>query len=765
MAAKSTVKSAIKASKKKNGSSVSDNLTTSKEFVLTIEDDDENVPDMDTDEESEDDEDGNKALLRGQDVESKASLKGATKKGKKIKPQQESVEEEQDIDPEFKFSLDGLVTSSAFEGWDLGTIEASGDVVKREVDLDEIIKRKGGLDEDETLDSQEEDDELALDGFGMGAKPEVDGDENSDNESVKGGEDGSENDDDEDDDDVEELKFEGNLGQDEEEKDTAEEIAKFYAPSEEADKAKGTVHQSFQTLSLSRPVHRGLSSLGYSKPSPIQGAVIPIALLGKDVIAGAVTGSGKTAAYLIPILERLVYRPKVATTRVVVLTPTRELAIQVCDVGRKLGQFISGLRFGMAVGGLNLRVQEQELKTRPDIVVATPGRFIDHVRNSPSFQVDGVEILVVDEADRMLEEGFQKELTEILSLIPSKRQTLLFSATMNNSIKDLIQLSLHKPVRIMIDPPKQAAGGLVQEFVRIRKRENLKPSVLVSLLKKIGPNQRVIVFVSRKETAHKLRIIVRLLGIKIGELHGSLSQEQRLKSVMAFRNLEVPVLVCTDLASRGLDIPKIEVVINYDMPKTHEVYLHRVGRTARAGREGKSISFVGEAAIERNIVKEAIKSASSSGTSNKSAIMGRNVDWNEIEKINANIESKQTVIDEILEEEKSEKLLAQAERDIKKGENLIKYENEIHSRPKRTWFESEKDKKSEAQLKKESLAKKRKVDNDEGEKRSYKKTQKDRSDDQKRTFNKKGAPKGGKGPKKNDKKLAEKIKRAKKYRK
>lgn len=231
-----------------------------------------------------------------------------------------------------------------------------------------------------------------------------------------------------------------------------------------------------------------------------------------------------------------------------------------------------------------MRQQEQLLKSRPDIVIATPGRFIDHIRNSASFNVDSVEILVMDEADRMLEEGFQDELNEIMGLLPSNRQNLLFSATMNSKIKSLVSLSLRRPVRIMIDPPKQAATKLTQEFVRIRKRDHLKPALLFNLIRKLDPmgQKRIVVFVARKETAHRLRIIMGLLGMSVGELHGSLTQEQRLDSVNKFKNLEVPVLVCTDLASRGLDIPKIEVVVNYDMPKSYEIYLHRVGRTGQS---------------------------------------------------------------------------------------------------------------------------------------------------------------------------------------
>lgn len=701
------------------------------DFIMTIDDDEENVPDMDVDEDEV----------------------GEVKTDKERQKAKKKAEEE--IDPGFTFEVDGDDRADGFDGWDFEL--PKGDSAKVEVDLDEIIRKKGGLEEVEEEDG--DDDDLALDGFGMGAED----DDDDDDDGEEGGDDEQPEDNDEDDEEDEDE--EDDEGEEKEEQDSAEAMAKFYAPEEETEEAKKTVHENFQTLSLSRPVLRGIGALGYAKPSPIQSATIPIALLGKDVVAGAVTGSGKTAAYLIPILERLLYRPtRVATTRVIVLAPTRELAIQVADVGKKLGQYVSGLRFGLAVGGLNLRAQEQELKTRPDIVVATPGRVIDHIRNSPSFSVDDVEILVVDEADRMLEEGFEKELNEILSLLPTKRQTMLFSATMNSSIKDMIRLSLHRPVRVMIDPPKQAAGGLVQEFVRIRKRENMKPAVLYTLLKKVDRNQRVIVFVMRKETAHRLRIIMGLLGLRVGELHGSLSQEQRLRAVTQFKDLEVPVLLCTDVASRGLDIPKIELVVNYDMPKTHEVYLHRVGRTARAGRKGKSISLVGEAQAERNIVKEAIKSAASS---KKNSVVGRNIDWPEAEKVHAKIEAKADTITEILEEEKTEKMLQQAEREVTKTENMLKHADEIKARPKRTWFEAEKDKKSEAQLMREkqkkkqlnSQGRKRQQESQDAGGRIYKKTKKDRDVDQQRALTKKG------GKPKSAKKHSQKLARGKKAKK
>lgn len=728
--------------------------------VPTISDSDSDIPDLDSEDE----------VKTEEPVQKKAPNK-TKKKGKKAKKQasMDSDEDEKAIDfnPAFNFDLDDGESKTAFEGWDFKGDEK--DELKKDVDLDSIIRRKGGLgqlvgskqdisdDEDEDEGSEgdaekeddEDDDDLAMDGFGMGFQKKAQNDDEEEEEDDKEEEEDESMDDGEDNTTPIGAEAEGS-DEEENDEDSPEEMAKFYAPETEAEDAKKLVHKTFQSLDLSRPVLKGLAALGYQKPSPIQGATIPIALLGKDIIAGAVTGSGKTAAYLTPVIERLLFKPsKVAATRVVVLAPTRELAIQVSDVGKKIGKFVNGLSFGLAVGGLNLRQQEQELRQRPDIVIATPGRFIDHLRNSASFSVDTVEILIVDEADRMLEEGFQKELTEILELLPTKRQTMLFSATMNSKIKDLVQLGMKKPVRIMIDPPKQAATGLVQEFVRIRKRDHLKPSVLFNILKKFSKDQRIVIFVARKEQAHKLRIILGLLGLKVSELHGSLTQEQRITSINNFKNLTVPILICTDLASRGLDIPKIEVVINFDMPKSYEIYLHRVGRTARGGREGKSISFVGEGSGDRAIVKEAIKSTENNPNNKVSKTVGREVNWPEVEEINKLIEAKGDVVEEILEEEKAEKEMLQAEMELRKGENILKYKNEIQSRPKRTWFETEKEKKMSSKDQKEQkqkklTSKKRKQQEareDMQDKRVYRKTKADRAADQDRFFKKQKTPK------------------------
>lgn len=792
------------------------------DFIPTISDSESDVPDLDSEEEIDNkDKNSDKELTKNDNEKNKSKkLKKSNKKGKKKDSNDSEIDSDEeiennnevkvskDLNPDYIFSVEDLGSTDAFDGWNFDVNSNNNkDDIKKDVDLDDIIRRKGGLtgridikdnsknndndndddddlasgsdneddDDDEEEEEEEEenasdddveldDDELAMDGFGMGAEPAKEDEEKKENEEENG--DANESDDDLDDDDDEKrklvLKNDDNISEDEKEQDSAEAIAEYYDENE-GDAAREQVHKTFQSLQLSRPIIKSLTALNYSKPTPIQSASIPIALLGRDIVAGAVTGSGKTAAYMIPIIERLLYKPsKVAKTRVIVLAPTRELAIQVADVGRKLAQYIGNLTIGLAVGGLNLRQQEQELKKRPDIVIATPGRLIDHIRNSPSFSVDSVEIVVMDEADRMLEEGFEKEMQEIVELLPRKRQTMLFSATMNSSIKQLIAWSLDKPVRIMIDPPKTAASGLVQEFVRVRKREESKPALLYSILSKLDQKQRIIVFVSTKDMCHKLRIKLGLLGMRVGELHGGLSQEQRLSSVTLFKKATVNILLCTDLAARGLDIPKIEVVINFDMPKTHEIYLHRVGRTARAGREGISISFVGEAKRERAIVREVIKNVEESKTGKA---LGRNADWDEVDRVNKILESKNDLIQEIIDEEKQEKAVLAAEMELKKGENMLKYKEEIESRPKRTWFMTEKEKKDEKNKVFEALGKTKKKMNSKKRKReealedagdssrSYKKTSKDRHENDIKRINKSSSKKNSKGKgKKNFKK-------------
>ncbi|KAL2170840.1 hypothetical protein VTG60DRAFT_4409 [Thermothelomyces hinnuleus] len=660
------------------------------------------------------------------------------------------------MNSDFEFTLgdgDGVnAFEGEFEGWGFEGAKkgieggAAGPEGKAGVDLDEIIRRrrekkkekaKGkGKGEDSKEDGEDvevedmgevdlDDEVLADDAFGMGVGSDVE--EEEEEEEKEGEQGGKESEDDEGE---EEGKEEGegkdrngeaedgedaasdddsvatpvphpddeesDDDDDDDDEEDAEEEAKrkeFFAAPEETEKAtKKGGPSSFQSMSLSRPILRGLTSVGFTKPTPIQAKTIPIALMGKDVVGGAVTGSGKTAAFIVPILERLLYRPKkVPTTRVVILTPTRELAIQCHSVATKLASH-TDIKFCLAVGGLSLKVQEGELRLRPDVVIATPGRFIDHMRNSASFAVETVEILVLDEADRMLEDGFADELNEILTTLPKSRQTMLFSATMTSTVDKLIRVGLNKPARIMVDSQKQTAGTLTQEFVRLRPgREEKRMGYLIHICKTLY-TERVIIFFRQKKIAHRTRIIFGLLGLSSGELHGSMNQAQRIASVEAFRDGKVNFLLATDLASRGLDIKGIDTVINYEAPQSLEIYVHRVGRTARAGRSGVALTLAAEP--DRKVVKAAVKAGKAQGAK----IISRVIDPAEADKWQAQVDEMDEEIEEILREEKEEKQLAQMEMQVKKGENLIKYEEEIHSRPKRTWFESQEAKKKAKEL-------------------------------------------------------------------
>jgi ATP-dependent RNA helicase DDX27 len=324
---------------------------------------------------------------------------------------------------------------------------------------------------------------------------------------------------------------------------------------------------TFMELNLSRPLLRACETLGYKKPTPIQAACIPLALTGRDLCASAITGSGKTAAFALPTLERLLFRPKrVFATRVLILTPTRELAVQIHSMIQNLAQF-TDIKCGLIVGGLSVREQEVVLRSMPDIVVATPGRMIDHLRNSMSVDLDDLAVLILDEADRLLQTGFATEITELVRLCPKRRQTMLFSATMTEEVKELVKLSLNKPLRLSADPSARRPPGLTEEVVRIRRtREANQEAVLLSLCTRTFKS-KVIIFSGTKQAAHRLKILFGLAGLKAAELHGNLTQAQRLDSLELFRKQEVDFLIATDVAARGLDIIGVQTVINYACPR------------------------------------------------------------------------------------------------------------------------------------------------------------------------------------------------------
>lgn len=449
-----------------------------------------------------------------------------------------------------------------------------------------------------------------------------------------------------------------------------------------------TNEMQFSQLNLSRPLLRAVERAGYTTATPIQANVIPIALSGRDICASAVTGSGKTAAFVLPFLERLLYRPKdEACIRVLVITPTRELATQIYDVLVKLSVFTDITSCLICGGKKDIKSQESVLRNRPDVVVCTPGRIIDHLRNSMSISVADLDILVLDEVDRLLELGFQEELEELLKYCPINRQTLLFSATMTTKVEDLIKLSLKRPVRVKVNANNSAvAPRLVQEFVKLRSTEE-REAYLCSLIVRQF-NKRTICFFETKVEAHRFAAILKLLDIKVTELHGNLPQNKRYAALQDFRDKNVDVMVCTDVAARGLDIPGVMCVINSEMPRATQQYVHRVGRTARAGCGGRSITLVSDS--RRKVMKEVLKSNELTGIGNKAPqILTRSIPPSVVAFYISKIASLEHAIVELFQNEALEASANVAERELERAANMMEFDEEIKQRPARTWYLTE----------------------------------------------------------------------------
>ena len=346
----------------------------------------------------------------------------------------------------------------------------------------------------------------------------------------------------------------------------------------------------FKDLGLSAELLRAVAKQGYDEATPIQQQAIPLVLRGEDVLAGAQTGTGKTAGFTLPVLQRLQYSRREGEQRhprVLVLTPTRELAAQVNESVRDYGRYLP-FRSVEIFGGVSINPQKQKLIRGVDIVVATPGRLLDHLQQR-SIDLSRVEILVLDEADRMLDMGFIRDIRKILNLIPEQRQTLMFSATFSREIKALAAEFLQRPAEIQVTP-RNTAAELVSQIVypvdKSRKRELLS--------QKIGEEnwQQVLVFTRTKHGANRLAEQLGKDGINSAAIHGNKSQGARTRALADFKAGTVRVLVATDIAARGIDIDKLPHVVNYELPNVPEDYVHRIGRTARAGREGHAVSLV-----------------------------------------------------------------------------------------------------------------------------------------------------------------------------
>ncbi|MDD5274548.1 MAG: DEAD/DEAH box helicase [Methylovulum sp.] len=348
---------------------------------------------------------------------------------------------------------------------------------------------------------------------------------------------------------------------------------------------------SFNQLGLTEELLKAVAEQGYSKPTPVQQQAIPIILDGKDVLAGAQTGTGKTASFTLPLLQRLFesinLHQKSRRIRALILAPTRELALQVVESVQTYGKHLP-FRVEAIVGGASINMQIRNLRHGCDIVVATPGRLLDHVEQR-NINLSQVEILVLDEADRMLDMGFLPDIRKIMALIPKQRQSLLFSATVANEIKSLAAQLLNNPVEIAVAKQNATADNVSERVYGINKEYK---RALLSYL--IGSNnwKQVLVFVRTKHGADRLEKQLIEDGIRTAALHGDKTQGARNKALEYFKTGKVSVLVATDIAARGLDIDDLPHVVNFDLPQVPEDYIHRIGRTGRAGASGEALSLV-----------------------------------------------------------------------------------------------------------------------------------------------------------------------------
>ena len=345
---------------------------------------------------------------------------------------------------------------------------------------------------------------------------------------------------------------------------------------------------TFDKLGLTDSLLKAVKVSGYTKPTLIQEKAIPAILSGKDVMAAAQTGTGKTAGFTLPLLQLLNWRKKPTPyeIRALVLTPTRELAAQVKESIEKYGAN-EKLKYGVVFGGVNINPQKQKLKNGLDILIATPGRLLD-LHQQQSVKFNEIEVLILDEADRMLDMGFIKDIRRILKLMPKQRQNLMFSATFSNEIRQLAKTICQKPIEIDVAPRNSTVKLISQKLFKVEKTR--KTDLLCALIS--STSEQALVFIRTKYGANNLVKKLHRNNISALAIHGNRSQAQRTKALDMFKNDEVQVLVATDIAARGIDIDQLPTVINFDLPQVPEDYVHRIGRTGRAGTSGNAISLV-----------------------------------------------------------------------------------------------------------------------------------------------------------------------------
>ncbi|XP_023954298.2 probable ATP-dependent RNA helicase DDX47 [Bicyclus anynana] len=381
-----------------------------------------------------------------------------------------------------------------------------------------------------------------------------------------------------------------NSNSDNQEFETEEQQEEETKVEKNVDEQEETV--TFKDLGIVDILCEACTELKWKNPSKIQKEAIPVALQGKDIIGLAETGSGKTGAFALPILQSLLENPQ--RYFALILTPTRELAFQISEQFEALGASI-GVKCAVIVGGMDMVAQALALSKKPHIIIATPGRLVDHLQNTKGFNLKALKYLVMDEADRILNMDFEVEVDKILRVIPRERRTYLFSATMTKKVQKLQRASLQDPVKVEVSTKYQTVEKLQQYYIFIPVK--YKDVYLVHIVNELAGNS-FIVFTATCAGALRCALLMRALGVPAVPLHGQMSQHKRLAALNKFKSKSRSVLICTDVASRGLDIPHVDVVINLDIPLHSKDYIHRVGRTARAGRAGKAITFVSQYDVE-----------------------------------------------------------------------------------------------------------------------------------------------------------------------
>ncbi|KAH0794874.1 DEAD-domain-containing protein [Histomonas meleagridis] len=437
--------------------------------------------------------------------------------------------------------------------------------------------------------------------------------------------------------------------------------------------------ETFDEFGLSNTLLRAIKKMKFEKPTPVQSQMIPIALQGKDICASAVTGSGKTAAFLIPTIEQLLRHPtEQQCIRTLILSPTRELAQQTFSVLSQLTQY-TNLTALLLIGGiLTPRDEEIKLLTFPDIIVATPGRFVDHIKNFKKFKLNTIEILILDEADRLLDSGFIPQVEEIVKSIPERRQALLVTATMTSSVAKLVDLALQTPVRIALDELYSVSDSLSQEFVRIKPET--RDASLLAICSRLC-TKKTVIFFRTKKACHRMYAIFKILGMPSVELHGDMSQMRRYESLAAFANGAVEFLLASDIAARGLDINGVENVINYNMPKRMSFYIHRVGRTARIGNNGRAVSLIGEE--DREMMKDVIRNS-------HNPVHKRTIPDEVIQASQDKLKEIMNDVKEFLIKEKEEKALEQLENAVESTKEIAFKPQSIREKENRVYISKEK---------------------------------------------------------------------------